>query len=62
MEGCGPELSDQQLTHWMIKKSKGTSSNEPVSESDLDGLSSLYASYPSFNTLLKNVVYVTLTL
>lgn len=48
------------MTHWIITtNSEGTSSNEPVSESDLGGIGSLYA---SFNTLLTNVVYVTLTL
>lgn len=43
----------------IITNSEGTSSDEPVSESDLGGISSLYA---SFDTLRTNVIYVTLTL
>lgn len=37
------------MTHWMIiKKTKGTSSNEPVSESDLDGIKFLICKLPKF--------------
>lgn len=52
MEGCGAVLSDQQHdTLDNITNSEGTYVNESVSESDLGGKSSLYASYASFNTL-----------
>jgi len=43
----------------IITNSEGTPSDEAVSESDLGGISPLRA---SFDTLLANVVYVTLTL
>jgi len=43
----------------IVTNSEGTPSDEPVSESDFGGISPLYASY---DTLLTNVVYVTLTL
>jgi hypothetical protein len=63
MERCGAVLPDQQHDRLDNHNNHdGTSSNEPVSESDLEGIIFLRASYSSFKTTLKNVVYVTLTL